>query len=351
MSTLIRNTEQLRVAVADGEADAARWDEFVKGVPDSTVSHLSGWKHIVEDVLGRDYIPLVAVTLDGEWRGVLPLVRTGGALVGRWLISMPYMNYGGPIGTAAAQLALLQAARSEALRSGAELLQIRRRTAPDTTDAARAPKVLVLLDLPEAAETLWSQLPSKVRSQIRRPMKEGMEFRTGIDQLEPFYAVFARNMRDLGTPVYPRRFFEELAATFPELTFGAVYHQGRPVGAGAGFTWRDEFEITWASCIRDYNSLSPNMLLYWSFMEEMIGRGIRVFNFGRSSPGTSTHRFKCQWRGRDVPLPWLEWSARERRVETSPSLAARGVSAAWQKLPLPLANRLGPSIARRLPWW
>jgi CelD/BcsL family acetyltransferase involved in cellulose biosynthesis len=230
------------------------------------------------------------------------------------------------------------------------MLQLRCRPPFPGAAAPDDRKVMVLLDLPRTPDALWAQLPGKVRSQIRRPQKEGMRFRVGADQIDAFYRVFARNMRDLGTPVYSRRFFEAVAAAFPEVVFGAVYHQGQPVGAAAGFVWRGEFEITWASCIRDYNRLAPNMLLYWSFMEEMVRRGVRVFNFGRSTPGASTHRFKSQWGSRDVPLRWLEWSVGEG-PKSSPSGFARAVSTAWQRLPLPLANRLGPPLASRLPWW
>lgn len=339
---------QIRVARADG--DVERWDSFVRSSPDSTFCHLSGWRRVVEDVLGREYMPLVAVTLDGEWQGVLPLVRVRTPLLGHSIISMPYMNYGGPLGTPAARRALLEAAVREAGRSRAGVLQIRSRSPLEGPAAEGAGKVMVLLDLPDTPEELWSGFTSKVRSQIRRPRKEGMTFRTGPDQIDAFYDVFARNMRDLGTPVYPRRFFEAVAATFPEVVFGAVYHEDRPVGAGAGFIWDGEFEMTWASCVRDYNRLAPNMLLYWSFMEEMIRRDVQVFNFGRSTPGTSTHRFKTQWGGRDVPLHWVEWTARPRSNGSSSRLV-RAASAAWQRLPLPVANRLGPPLASRLPWW
>jgi serine/alanine adding enzyme len=348
MNTVTAQPVHLRVARAD--RDDPHWDAFVREAPGSTFCQLAGWRGIVEDVLGREYLPLVAVTTDGDWQGVLPLVRVRAPLLGHSLISMPYVNYGGPRGTPAAQRVLRDAAVAEPQRSGAGRLQSRCRPPLQGRTPADDRKVMVLLDLPTAPDALWTQLPSKVRSQIRRPQKEGMTFRVGADQLDAFYGVFARNMRDLGTPVYARAFFEAVLDTFPEVVFGAVYHEGRPIGAAAGFIWNDEFEITWASCVRDYNRLAPNMLLYWSFMEEMIRRGVRVFNFGRSTPGASTHRFKAQWGGRDVPLRWLEWTARPHKT-ASPSRIVRAASSAWQRLPLPLANRIGPPLASRLPWW
>jgi hypothetical protein len=182
-------------------------------------------------------------------------------------------------------------------------------------------------------------------------MKEAMEVRFGSEQCAAFYEVFARNMRDLGTPVLPERFFASLVRHLSEqVVFGAVYHQGRAVAAGCGLLWQGEFEITWASSLREFNALSPNMLLYWGFMEHVIGRGARLFNFGRCTPGGSTHRFKLQWGGTEVPLPWQQWSARE--VHTLPEVDRpifRLATQLWQRLPLPLANTIGPALARNLP--
>ena len=108
--------------------------------------------------------------------------------------------------------------------------------------------------------------------------------------------------------------------------------------------------MTWASALREFNRSAPNMMLYWCFMEAMIARGVRVFNFGRCTPDGGTHRFKKQWQGRDIPLCWMQWT-RKPAVDTGaePSGALRVASAAWQRLPLPIANRLGPMVARRLP--
>ena len=106
--------------------------------------------------------------------------------------------------------------------------------------------------------------------------------RFGPEQREPFYEVFARTMRDLGTPVLPRGLFERVSETFADLVvFGVVYRGEQPLAAGCGFAWREEFELTWAGSLRESRSIAANMLLYWSFMEHVIGRGARVFNFGR----------------------------------------------------------------------
>src|SRR5213078_3829365 len=159
---------------------------------------------------------------------------------------------------------------------------------------------------------------------------------------------FARNMRSLGTPVLPRAFFERLSRAFGGLVvFGTVYRRAEPVAAGCGFVWHGEFEMTWASSLREHSRSAPNMLLYWAFMEQMIARGVRVFNFGRCTPGGGTHQFKRQWGGRDVPLPWRQFSTGAVKAPPSPGDPAFSWGPRlWRRLPLSIANRLGPRLVR-----
>ena len=145
--------------------------------------------------------------------------------------------------------------------------------------------------------------------------------------------------------------FERLAKVFPgEVEFGAVYRGEQPIAAGCGFVWRNEFEMVWASSLREYRRQAPNMLLYWSFMQRMIARGISVFDFGRCTPGGNTHAFKRQWGGADVALPWAQWSRGDVVATPSPARPIfRAAAACWRHLPLAVANRLGPMIAARIP--
>ncbi|HEX6939463.1 MAG TPA: FemAB family XrtA/PEP-CTERM system-associated protein [Longimicrobiales bacterium] len=327
------------------------WDAYVADAPGATFCHLAAWRDIMADVLGHEWIPLVAVGEDGRWRGVLPLVRVRSRLFGHHLISMPFLNYGGPLGDEVARRGLVDAAIDEARRSGARSLELRARAAVPCALPPGRSKITVLLDLPPDPDALWrDRFPSKLRSQIRRPLKEGMTARFGLDQVEPFYDVFARNMRDLGTPVLPLRFFVRIAERFADrVVFATVRRQDAPVAAGCGFVWRDEFEITWASSLREHNPSAPNMLLYWSLMQRMAERGVRVFNFGRCSPGGGTHRFKRQWGGVDAPLPWVRWSAGGAAPPAPEQGVYRVASAVWRRLPVNVARRLGPFFARGLP--
>jgi len=209
----------------------------------------------------------------------------------------------------------------------------------------------VLLDLPDTPEALLKRFDAKLRSQIRRPQKEGVTVVFGPEQVEPFYAVFSRHMRDLGTPTQSLAFFREIANEFPgDCWFASAYLAGQPVAGGCGFRFGDEFELTWASSLREYNRESPNMLLYWAFMERAIGDGVSQFNFGRCTPGTGTHRFKMQWGGREQPLWWYRLAASDEVITPSPKEGAfRWGPRIWRRLPTSIATAFGPSIVRYIP--
>mgnify|MGYP001814362136 CR=1 FL=1 len=328
------------------------WDAFVASDPDKTFCHASEWRHVLEGVLGHECEFLVARSSDGDIRGALPLTWVRAWPLGHYGVSQPFLNYGGPIGSPAARRSLVHAAAREAADRGVDLLELRSRIDTECDLELSHRKVAVVLPLPSDSGTLWSEgLRSKVRSQVRRPQKAGMNATLGIDQLSAFYRVFARNMRDLGTPVLPLAFFRRIVEVFgDEVEVCVVRHEGVPVAGGVGFVGGGEFEITWASSLREYSRDAPNMLLYWALMERMIERQLTAFNFGRTTPESGTHRFKKQWGGEDVPLPWRQWSP--EAIAATPNAdrpALRRASAVWSRLPLRLANRLGPILARRLP--
>jgi FemAB-related protein (PEP-CTERM system-associated) len=345
-----RATEELEIRSFEGEA--AEWDDFVATSDHGTFCHLIGWREVMADALGHESLLYTAQDRDGTIVGALPLVRVKSRIFGDYLVSMPFLNYGGPIGSPAAQSRLAEHAVEAAKRLGVDLVELRTRHPVETDLSLSERKITVLLDLPPDEEVLWKEVfPAKLRSQIRRPIKENMEGRFGLDQVEAFYSVFTRNMRDLGTPVLPLSFFERIASVLAErAVFGAVYWREQPVAAAAGFIWRDEFEMTWASSLREHNRMAPNMLLYWTFMQQMIARGLKVFNFGRCSPDSGTHRFKRQWGGNDAQLSWAQWSPSGVSATPSPDRPIfRAATAAWSRLPLGLANRIGPFLSRNIP--
>lgn len=330
----------------------AEWDALVVGFGSGTFCHLAGWSHVLEGALGHEALRLAAVDVGGEVRGLLPLARVRSRLFGDYLLSMPFLTYGGPLGTAEAQQSLVEAAIEEAKRRGVDLLELRSREPIAGGLPVSDRKLTVLKALPATSEELWEKgIKAKLRSQVRRPMKEGMTTRFGLEHLEAFYRIFATTMRDLGTPVLPKRFFDAVVERFPQQAIvGLVEYQGRPVAAGLGFLWNGEVEITWAGALREHAAMAPNMLLYWGFMEESVRRKAAMFNFGRCSPGSGTHRFKMQWGAEELPLPWAQWSPSGVATTPSPDSAKfRLATAVWSRLPVGVANTLGPPLSRLLP--
>jgi FemAB-related protein (PEP-CTERM system-associated) len=207
--------------------------------------------------------------------------------------------------------------------------------------------------LAASGEDLWRQTDRKVRNQVRKAQKEGLEARAGgVELVDDFYGVFARNMRDLGTPVYPKRLFVETLRTFPtRATIFLVQTGSRAVAAALAIRFRDTVIVPWASSLRSFRHLCPNMLLYWTMLERAAAEGAREFDFGRSSPDSGTHQFKLQWGASAVPLyweyPYLAAGDIPDHGPTNPRFQA--AIAIWKHCPLWFTNTVGPHLVRAIP--
>ncbi len=155
---------QLEVLPLDGNRRA--WDELVTRAKCGSFCHLAGWREILSDVLGAECLYWQVVDADGALQGILPLVRVRSRIFGHYLVSLPFLNYGGPLGSQAAQDRLVQEAMTEAARTRADLLELRTRDPGGFDLPVSSRKITVLLPLPSDAETLFTRFPAKLRSQI-----------------------------------------------------------------------------------------------------------------------------------------------------------------------------------------
>lgn len=328
------------------------WDAFVRSREEWSHFHLYGWKRLIEEVHGHECIYLVARDPSGEMEAVLPMVRVRSPVFGHFLVSMPFLNYGGPLGTPDGMRSVAAEAARISHEEDADLLELRCRKPAEIDLPASHRKITVLKDLPmDEPQVLWDELDSKVRSQVRKPRKEGVEVRFGRDQLEGFWKVYSLHMRNLGTPVQPRRWFEMIADEFDDdVWIGCARLDGEAIACGFGLEWSGEVEMTWASDLFEYRSLAPNMLLYWAFMERAIESGLATFNFGRCTPGSGTHRFKRQWDTRDQQLWWYQCASDSTQKTPSPDDEPWSWGPkVWRKVPLPVANRVGPVVVKYIP--
>jgi serine/alanine adding enzyme len=366
-------------------SDQLAWDLYVRRHSEATHCHLTGWKDVIEETYGHKGFYLLAEE-NSKIVGILPLIHVRVRFLGGTLCSMPFLNYGGTLSDSPeAAAALLQEAARLASRLGVRTIELRQTSPIPCQDswlpmplARRGDKIRMVLPLSGPAETFFASLKSKLKSQIRRPLKEGMTAKVGGAELaEDFYAVFARNMRDLGSPVHSPKLFKQIfrhldastltsdepangaspesqdgAAPPPRVHIGVVYHPQGPVAAGLVVSFRRTVEIPWASSLRAYNRFSPNMLLYWSLLEHAINEGHRAFDFGRSTPMEGTYRFKEQWGARPQPLYWYVIGPSTRSgqfLADAGSKVRTWAAAAWSRLPLPVANTIGPWIRGAIP--
>jgi len=331
----------------------AEWDRFVLNRRDASNYHLSGWRRVFENAFGHETLCLAARE-HGRIVGVLPLVIFRSRLFGRFAVSLPFVNYGGVLARDhASAVFLLEQARALAAERRLAHVELRHtaRQFPDLE--ARTHKVGMLLRLERDTAKAWESLDRKVRNHVRKAQKSQLTSRVGGPELlDRFYSVFARNMRDLGTPVYGKAFFLEILKSFPDSSrIAVVYLKDQPVAAGFLYAFRGVLEIPWASSDRRYNRLAPNMLLYSSALKYGCEEGFSLFDFGRSTPGGGTYKFKEQWGARPVPLHWHYWMSNGGPLpDLSPSNAKFKLAiAVWQRLPLFVSKLLGPSIVRFIP--
>jgi FemAB-related protein (PEP-CTERM system-associated) len=351
---MVTSTSHTTLHVSAATPDcAAQWDRFVEAHPDASAYHAWAWRRVFERVFQHrgEYL---AARLDGEIVGVLPLVVFDTWVFGRFAVSLPFVNYGGVLATTPeAARALLEAARGLASRDRLAHVELRHRLRRFEDLAPKRHKAAMLLPLAATADAVWNGFDRKVRNQIRKAEKSGLTAMIGGPELVgDFYGVFARNMRDLGTPVYTRRLFEEVLGQFPDRARVFLVRRGETtVAAGLSYAYRRTVEVPWASSLREYRDLCPNNLLYWTIIRHAIGEGATTLDFGRSSPEDGTFQFKRQWGAEPQPLCWeYALAAQADLPDQSPKNPKfRAAIAAWKRLPLGLATRLGPQIVRCIP--
>jgi len=342
------------ISVEHYQGDGSDWDAFVACHPAASSYHQFFWRGVVEKSFGHKGCYLLARDGGGEPVGVLPLIHMKSRLFGNFLVSLPFFNYGGVLShdPAAAEALLAEAGR--VLKScGASHVELRHLGKGLDGLPTKGHKVTMILDLAPDTETQWKAFNAKLRNQVRKAEKSGLEVVTGGKELlDGFYTVFCRNMRDLGTPVYGINFFANvLDASCENARIISVRHEGRTIASAVYTRFRDSVEVPWASSNRDYRDFCPNNMLYWEAISLAIREGARQFDFGRSTKDEGTYNFKKQWGAQPVQLHWQYLlKDGEALPELNPSnpkfrLAVKG----WQMLPVPLTRLLGPKIVKNIP--
>jgi FemAB-related protein (PEP-CTERM system-associated) len=331
--------------------DARRWDDFVLACPQATFFHRSGWQDIVSGVFRHPTYFLYAER-DGVIEGVLPLAHVKSLLFGNALVSLPFAVYGGVAanGEAAAQL-LENEAQSIAKELGVDHLELRNFKQRHVDWPAQDLYVSFRKAIEADVEANMLAIPRKQRAMVRKGIKNGLCSEIDGD-VERFFPLYADNVLRHGTPAMPKRYFQKLLEVFGQdcdvLTI--TDKEGRTVSSVLSFYFRDEILPYYAGDDVAARDLAGNDFKYWELMRRSCERGIKVFDYGRSKQGTGSYSFKKNWGFEPQPL-YYEYCLyrREGIPQNNPSNAKfKFFIAAWRRLPIGLANWLGPFIVRNL---
>lgn len=347
-----KGSEARSPAVRLAEArDEAAWDAFVQAAPDGSFFHRFAWRDVLRSVFGLDCCYFIAEQ-DGRVRGVLPLVHQRSLLFGNALISTPFCVEGGPLASdAEAKAALDRAAIDLMTERGAASIEFRSRKAsrPDWTTKSDLYATFAR-EISSDDEKNLLAIPRKQRAVVRKTLQSGLVGETDED-VDRLFRVYSESVRNLGTPVFPKRYFRELRRAFgSDCDIVVIGDGGTPVSAVMNFYFKDTVLPYYGGGTSAARRNGANDFLYWEVMRRAALRGCRRFDFGRSKVGTGAFSFKKNW---GFEPQWLEYEYWLRPGEAVPEKNPNNPKYAplislWRRLPLPVANFLGPFLVRGL---
>jgi len=351
--TTITTVDGSAARTVRGDTDiAVSWQRDVGELDRSRLAHAPEWFSVIRKAYGHDPMYLSAEDENGG-RGLLPAFVVRRPCLGTVVTSMPFLDAGGPCSSSPALANLLvKRLIQDAAAAGASVVELRCTERQPLPWKPVESKVNMTLPLPADPSRLWSQLDKTVRNQIRKAERLGLSVELGgAEKLTAFYETFVVRMRDLGSPVHDSRFLRAVLHSFGDRARVALVRKGADaIGGLVALAFKDRVVVPWASCLKEYFALCPNMLLYWETIRNACAEGFRRFEFGRSTRGSGTYRFKRQWGACEEPLFWYTIPVHSRHAAsmTPDGRAAAVITTAWRYLPLPVTRQLGPCIRKYL---
>jgi FemAB-related protein (PEP-CTERM system-associated) len=334
------------------------WDDYVASHKDATPYHRFAWGLACAEAYQQKQHYLIAWDDADKIVGVLPSIRFKRPFSKGSFCALPYCDTGYAIGDNAqieTQLISHLRAESEQASTAIEIRDVARE--PTSKDALNEGlKVVMRLPLPEDSDTLLASFKSKLRSQIRKSEKNGLTFKLSDSWashqslLDDFYHVFKQNMRQLASPVHAKAWFTQILTHYDtNARLSVVYTNDIPIGCGIVLINGSTAAIPWASTVASYNRLAPNMMLYWSLLANVTDNGQKTFDFGRSTYGEGTYKFKSQWGALPYKLGWHDGTphqAEEAYVPATDNRLRLLAESIWPKLPLGMTVALGSAVRK-----
>lgn len=331
-------------------ADSQRWDDYVMASDEASFFHLSAWQRVIQQAFGhKPYYYFYEQ--DGEVKGILPLVHIKSLLFGNALISNAFCVYGGIVASdERAFNALRTQAQQLARELGVDYLEMRNRQQKHSDWPHKELYVTFRKVLDTDHEKNLAAIPRKQRAMVRAGIKAGL---TSIiaDSVERFFQAYSESVRNLGTPVFPKRYFEVLKQEFGEdCEILTVEHEGRLVAGVMSFYFKDEVLPYYGGGTELARDLKGNDFMYWEVMRRAVDKGCRIFDYGRSKVGTGSYRFKKHWGFESEPLFYEIDLVKAKQIPDINPLNPKYqlFIAAWKRLPLPVSQLIGPWLAKDL---
>jgi FemAB-related protein (PEP-CTERM system-associated) len=334
------------------QQDESEWDAFVIASTSGTVFHLSAWIHLIEQSLGHHCIRLVA-RRGGTITGVFPLAWVRNRVFGDCLVSLPLAVYGGICADDQESYGcLLEAASSLGTKLGVRYVEMRNRTERfPTALPGRNLYVTFVQDLSPGVDKLMQGLPRDTRYMVRKSLKADLDWTENIS-IDEFYAIYARSVHRLGTPVFSKALFNTLRKELPQHSklFGVRKH-GKAIAAVLCLYFRDQVLPYYGGSLAEYNHDAPNTFMYWNLIKQSCLEGLQTFDFGRSKRGTGSCQFKSSWGMTVEPLPYRFDLIRATEIPhmTPVDPKFQLPVAAWKRMPFPLTTLIGPPLIRWIP--
>jgi len=339
----------LKVSVL-GDTEFSRWDVFVEACPEATFFHRAGWKTVLERAFGHQTYYLYAEQ-GGEIVGLLPLAQVKSWLFGNTLASLPFCVYGGIIAiNEAAKTALLKAACELASQLKVDALEMRNIQPSGQGWPTKNLYTTFRKEIDADPDTNMKAIPRKQRAVVRKGIKAGLtsEADPGWERL---YRIYSESVRNLGTPVFSVNYFKILREVFgSDCGVLMISHQGKDIAGVMSFYFKDQVLPYYGGSITEARTLKGNDFMYWELMRQSGEQGIRIFDFGRSKEGTGPYSFKKNWGFTPEPLCYEYFLVKSQEMpDLNPmNPKYRFFVNNWKKLPLPIANTIGPLLAKSL---
>jgi len=333
------------------DSSIQQWDEFVENSTSSTFFHKAGWKEVIEKSFGHKTYFLYTED-QGKITGILPLVHINSLLFGNSLSSCAFCVYGGILTDKEESYDELNKKACElAEQLGVDHLEMRNKTQLTPERPYKELYVTFRKELEDDEEKNMLAIPRKQRAVIRKGIKAGLQ--SEIDQdVDRLYQAYSESVRNLGTPVFSKKYFSILKQVFKEQceVVTIVDKNGLLIASVMNFYFKDEVLPYYGGGTEYARAVQGNDFMYWEVMRRAVAKGIKIFDYGRSKEGTGSYRFKKHWGFEPKPLFYEFYLVKSDSIPDINPLNPKYqiFISAWKRLPLAVSQAVGPWLAKDL---